>query len=415
MKKPGKPVDESIESNHSPLSLKLYLFSFLQGVAGGIWGFLSIFLLDLGGSAIEVGILSTVPGLASTFMQLAWGRITDRLGKSWRMVSTGFLLTSLLSLPVLISTSPWQVILSTGVQALLGSIAGVAVTVRLAEMLEPTKRARFMGIYNPLGFAGNIAGSFSAGLLIPAIGYRFTFLGYTVINLMVAILVRYGLTDPAEARFDYLSLMRSSFGELVKGVRELPAVAKAGGEYTRWCLGLSTRGFGIALFGPVLTVYLVQVLGASKPQIGALNSLAFAVRLVASPPLGWVVDKSGTKRVMLIGVSLAALYPIAFSLAPQVAYLVPIYLLNGLYWAFINASWFPWQMALIPEQRGLYAGFFSFLNGLAWAIGPLLGGFLGDLAGVQVSAVVSSLLILTGAVLLLKVPEKVAEVEPAQA
>ena len=406
-------MDESIESNHSPLSLKLYLFSFLQGVAGGIWGFLSIFLLDLGGSAVEVGILSTVPGLASTFMQLAWGRISDRLGRSWRMVSTGFLLTSLLSLPVLMSTRPWQVIVATGVQALLGSIAGVAVTVRLAEVLEPTRRARFMGIYNPLGFAGNIVGSFSAGLLIPAIGYQFTFLGYTVINLMIVILVRYGLTDPAEAEFDYLSLLRSSFGELAEGVRELPAVARAGGEYTRWCLGLATRGFGIALFGPVLTVYLVQVLGASKPQIGALNSLAFAVRLVASPPLGWVVDKKGTKRVMLIGVSLAAVYPVVFSLAPQVAYLVPIYLLNGLYWAFINASWFPWQMALIPGQRGLYAGFFSFLNGLAWAFGPLLGGLLGDLAGVQVSAAASSLLILTGFALLLKVPER-AEEEPIQ-
>jgi MFS family permease len=395
-------VDESIESNHSPLSLKLYFFSFLQGVAGGIWGFLSIFLLDLGGSAVEVGILSTVPGLASTFMQLAWGRISDRLGRSWRMVSTGFLFTSLLSIPVLMSTRPWQVILATGVQALLGSIAGVAVTVRLAEVLEPTRRARFMGIYNPLGFAGNIAGSFSAGLLIPAIGYKFTFLGYTVINLMIVIL-----------EFDYFSLLRSSFGELAKGVRELPAVARAGGEYTRWCLGLATRGFGIALFGPVLTVYLVQILGASKPQIGALNSLAFAVRLVASPPLGWVVDKKGTKRVMLIGVSLAAVYPVVFSLAPQVAYLVPIYLLNGLYWAFINASWFPWQMALIPGQRGLYAGFFSFLNGLAWAFGPLLGGFLGDLVGVQVSAVVSSLLILTGFALLLRVPERV-EGEPVQ-
>ncbi len=125
-----------MESNHCPQSLKLYLFSFLQGVAGGVWGFLSIFLLDLGGSAVEVGILSTVPGLASTFMQLAWGRISDRLGRSWRMVSTGFLLTSLLSLPVLMSTRPWQVILATGVQALLGSIAGVAVTVRLAEVLD---------------------------------------------------------------------------------------------------------------------------------------------------------------------------------------------------------------------------------------------------------------------------------------
>ena len=66
-------------------------------------------------------------------------------------------------------------------------------------------------------------------------------------------------------------------------------------------------------------------------------------------------------------------------------------------------------MALIPGQRGLYAGFFSFLNGLAWAFGPLLGGLLGDIAGVQVSAAASSLLILTGFALLLRVPERAEE------
>ncbi len=393
----------------NPLTSKLFLFSFIQGVAGGVWGFLSIFLLDIGGSALDVGALAMVPGLASTFMQLAWGRISDRLGRSWRMVSIGFFLTSLLSVPVLISTEPWHVIVSTGVQSFLGSIAGVAITVRLAEILEPNRRARFMGIYNPLGFAGNIVGSFSAGLLIPLIGYRLTFLGYTLLNLSIAALVRYGLWTQDEADFRYLPLLRSTFREVVEGLRSLPIVMREGGSYTRWCIGLSTRGFGIALFGPVLTVYLVQVLEATKPQIGALNSAAFAVRLLASPLLGWVVDRKGAKRIMLIGVSMAATYPIVFILAPEVTYLVPIYLLSGLYWAFINSAWFAWQMALIPDRKGVYAGFFSFVNGLAWAIGPLLGGYLSEFVGIQISAIVSSAVILAGLSILYGIPETAKE------
>lgn len=403
---PKKQVNTSIQSNHSPLSIKLFTFSFLEGVAAGIWGFLSIFLLDIGGSAVDVGTLAMVPGLASTFMQLSWGRVSDRLGRSWRMVSTGFLLTAFFSLPVLMSTKPWHVIVASGVQALFGSIAGVAITVRLAEILEPTKRARFMGIFNPVGFAGNIVGSFSGGLLIPLIGYRLTFLCYTLLNILIVILIRYGIQDSAEAEFRYLSLMRASFEELFRGLKELPAVVKAGGAYSRWSIGLSTRGFGIALFGPMTTVFLVKILNASKPQIGGLNSLAFAIRLMASPPLGWVVDKQGAKRIMLIGVSLAATHPILFSLAPNVAYLVPIYVLSGAYWAFINSAWFQWQMELMPNKHGLYAGFFSFLNGLAWALGPLLGGYLVEIADVWISAAASSLFIVIGLSILLKVPEK---------
>lgn len=386
------------------LSHKLFLFSFLQGVANGIWGFLSIFLLDIGGSGIDIGILATFPGLASTFMQLAWGRINDRLGRSWRIVSTGFLFTAIFSIPVLLSNQPWQVIVATGVQALFSSIAGVTIVVRLAEILTPSRRARFMGVYNPMGFAGNIVGSFCAGLMIPQVGYRFTFLTYTLANLIIVALVRYGLQEKDEKKFGFASLMHTSFQELNNGLREIPAVIKRGGDYTRWCMGIAVRGFGIAMFGPVITIYLVQVLNASKPQIGALNSLAFALRLIVSLPLGWVVDRKGPKRVMLMGVVMAILYPIAFTQVLSVSHLVPVYILSGLYWAFINSSWFAWQMNLIPEERGMYTGFLNFINGLSWAFGPLLGGYLGEVASIQVSALASAAAILVGLSILLKVP-----------
>ena len=47
------------------LTNKLFLFSFLKRVGNGIWGFLSIFLLDIGGSGLDVGILAFLPGFAS--------------------------------------------------------------------------------------------------------------------------------------------------------------------------------------------------------------------------------------------------------------------------------------------------------------------------------------------------------------
>jgi MFS family permease len=87
--------------------------------------------------------------------------------------------------------------------------------------------------------------------------------------------------------------------------------------------------------------------------------------------------------------------------------------LSGLYWAFINSAWFAWQMNLIPAKRGVYAGYLGFVNGISWAVGPLLGGLLGDYFSLQVNAVISSLIVFAGLVILHGVPEKaVAEVEP---
>jgi MFS family permease len=116
--------------------------------------------------------------------------------------------------------------------------------------------------------------------------------------------------------------------------------------------------------------------------------------------------------VMIIGVLLAVLHPLIFMFAPEVSYLVPIYLLSGAYWAFINSAWFAWQMDLIPASRGVYAGYLGFVNGISWAIGPLIGGFLGGYVSLQVSSVLSALIVLAGLLILMRVPDKaVAEVK----
>lgn len=61
-------------------------------------------------------------------------------------------------------------------------------------------------------------------------------------------------------------------------------------------------------------------------------------------------------------------------------------------------------MNLIPEERGVYPGFLHFINGLSWAFGPLLGGYVVEAASIQVSATFSTLSVLVGLFILLKVP-----------
>lgn len=386
----------------------LFAFSLLQGIVNGIWGFLPIYILDLGGSSFDIGVQALASGLASTFMQLAWGRVVDRVGHSLRMTSIGFLSASIFSIPVIFSTRPWQVVVSTALMSIFTSISGVASVIMLADLLDPRHRASFMGIYNPIGFGGNMIGSLGAGLLISIAGYRLVFLIYSLLNLSIASLLALGLKgeDRGEGDFHYFSVMLRSFRELPTGFRMLPGVMRRGGAYTRWVLGISIRGLGLAMFGPALTVYLVRILNASTLQIGSLNSIAFGVRLISSPMLGVMADRKGAKRIMVIGVALASIYPILSSNTSDIVQMAPVFALNGLFWGFINSSWLAWQLNLIPEEHGTYAALLNFINGLEWALGPFIGGLLSEYLGIKIPAALSSLAILMGLLILLRVPER---------
>jgi MFS family permease len=361
--------------------------------------------LYLGGTGIDVGILSLAPGLASTLMQLSWGKIIDKTGNSWHIVSLGFIFNAAMSIPIILSEKTWQIIISATIQSFLSSIAGIAITVRLSEILTPAKRGRFMGVYNPIGLIGSIAGTMSTGLLIPLIGYKGTFLGYTLLNLITFALIGNYISTPQDIRIKYLDLLKPAFKQLLSDVRSLPKLLVEGGSYTYWTFGMATRGFGIALLGPAITVFLVNDIQASKPEIGVLNSISFIVRLASAPTLGYFVDKKGAKKFMLTGFLLAMIHTLSLVFTRSVEQLYLIYVLSGVYWAFIQASWFSWQMNLIPHQKGIYAGVLSFVNGLSWAFGPFIGGFLVEYYGINVTAFFSLVLLLLGLIIMIKVPE----------
>jgi len=389
-----------------PLQVLLTV-NFVQGLALGFWGFLSYMLLDLGGTAIDLGLLSLLPGLISTFMQLAWGRVADRVPNSQRLVAYGYLVQALLRIPSRFAAAPWMVYGGQMIMVLFSSVLQVVPLLMLTQHLKPDHRASFLGVYNPMSYVGNIIGSFLAGQMIPVVGYRYTLLCYSGLNLVTAMIVWFVLPGTQEpCAVGFWGLMRDGFRELPAGLKNLPAVIREGGSYTKWVLGISVRGFGLAIFGPVITYYVGKVINAPTPLIGSLTSLSFVVRLISSPILGWIAERRGANPVMLLGVTLAMIHPFILCYSGTAEFLAVAYSVAGLYWSCINTSWIAWQMNLIPRKRGVYSGLLNFMNGLEWAVAPMVGGVMTEAAPILYSAGLSSVFLLAGFILLLRVPEK---------
>ena len=76
----------------------------------------------------------------------------------------------------------------------------------------------------------------------------------------------------------------------------------------------SLRTFVYKMIFPYQSIYIVG-LGASATQLGMANTLGMGIAGLLSPLTGWLIDRIGTKKIYLIGISLLAASYLSYAIA----------------------------------------------------------------------------------------------------
>jgi len=140
---------------------------------------------------------------------------------------------------------------------------------------------------------------------------------------------------------------------------------------------------GFSLVAPIFPLYIID-LGASYTLLGIIVSVYGAVQLVTQIPIGRLSDRIGRKGLILLGLVSFTIMPPLYIYATSAYLLIPIRMIGGL---GASAVW-PLAMALIVEQadsrsRGAAMGWYNASFYSALALGPLIGGMLYDLFGLE--------------------------------
>ncbi len=140
---------------------------------------------------------------------------------------------------------------------------------------------------------------------------------------------------------------------------------------------------GFSLVAPIFPLYIID-LGASYTMLGIIVSIYGAVQLVTQIPIGRLSDRIGRKGLILLGLISFTIMPPLYVHAANAYLLIPIRMLGGV---GASAVW-PLAMALIIEQadvqsRGAAMGWYNASFYSALAFGPLIGGALYDLFGLE--------------------------------
>ena len=133
---------------------------------------------------------------------------------------------------------------------------------------------------------------------------------------------------------------------------------------------------------PYQSVYTVA-LGASRTQLGIVNSVGMGIAGLLGPLIGWLIDRRTPKLIYLIGLSLLVVAYLTYGLAQSWVIIILAMIAYQLGYAISDhACWFFCANLLVNKDRATGTGFCETISGgLFGIIGPMIGAFLVALFG----------------------------------
>ena len=277
--------------------------------------FFSLYVLALGGSNVDIGIVNALRPLASLFIYPVAGYLSDRHSRVRIITTTGYF-TSFIWLFFALARD-WRMLAIGNLLLGLMTFYFPAANALMADSLPPDRRG--------VGYSLWIAVPSAVGIMAPYIGGYLT----TYMGVIPAMRILYGLTllmglaiatmnlkllkepplEEGRGRGSLLKVLSSSYRDVFKVIVSLPRSLKA------FALLLALSFFFNNMTVSYWVVHAVDQIGLTKLQWGTVLLIAAVVNVTLLLPGGFVVDRVGAKRVLTFALGLSAVPLLLFPLS----------------------------------------------------------------------------------------------------
>lgn len=370
----------------------LSIFQFLAFLRRGIfYTFMINYLYMLMPTATLTASLGTLNMIASSLGQnLLWGRICDRYKLRAKLIVMGemiagfaYIIVFLIHKSLIDSGSSFAaglaIIFGLSVLEFFWSMSDVGWAALLTDVTTSEIRGRIIGILNFIASLGRMVGIIFAGFLYAdGEGFRNGIIFYIVTFLLfigaaiMALLSRYKMQR----------LVQEQPIRKEKEERESKIADENEKAYMWFLVALIIIVLGAASINQIFLLFLKLKggLNASDQEMSSILTAWAIGGMIASAVSGRIADKIGRNKVMLSGLSLAAVTPLLYSAASNFLSMALAYGLNGVSFWTVQTVGFAFAGDIIPEhKRGRLLSRYNTVMALSWGpAGIFIGGLLAD-------------------------------------
>lgn len=363
--------------------------------------FIPVFALALGATKALIGLTSTLPTLSNLFSQLFWGSLSESTGKRSVLIIFGGLAWSIMWIPIALVQDPLQLILLLSVQSLLSAASLPAWTTLFIQMIPSYKRAYMTSNLNLVGSGGYFIGTLAGGFILNRLGFV-PFLFYIITFL--GIVSRLPFLWTKEPR-SYTNNDKS-LASILKRTFDFSRVRREK-ELIKLMMAITFLNFSVQLAAPFLSIYIITDLKGNLMNIAIISAISVISAITFYRPWGRVIDTSGKKLIMLACIIPISFIPFVYAVTDTVIWPYIYEIVGTMSWAGFNLAAFAYLSDILPKERvSSSIAIYNLFVGLGSAAGPLVGGILADLIGLQIVFFISMILRLLTLIPLERLKEK---------
>jgi len=313
--------------------------------------FFSLYVVALGGSMVDIGIVNSLRPLTGLFLYPVAGYISDRYSKVKIIGYTGYLSAALWG--IFIFARDWRWIAVGNFLLGLLTFYFPASNALMASSIPEDKRALGYSLWLGVPMAIGIFSPLAGGYLIDVWGIetamRFLYGLTLVVGVFIATMnMRYLKELPVKESDDSVNLIEV-LKESYKGMFEM----------LRW-LPSNLRAYGIMLvLGFLLNnmvssywvIYATQSLGLTSIQWGSVLLIASVVNVILMVPAGMLVDRVGPKRGLTWFLLLGAVPMLLFRYATSFAYIAALLVIMTVANSFLMSGAPAYMTHSVPPER----------------------------------------------------------------
>jgi len=346
----------------------------LLGNIGGRYG--TIYMSNLGASAVDIGLLSSVLSLVRALLSLPGGILTDRVKRIKRLYLTGRLLMLPVNLLKAIAIG-WPTYFYTRIYEVM-TYRITMPTGNILTIASITNRDRVRGLVmnrTVIAAIGLIAPILSAyaityfGGLERVESFRPLFMVQFAVGIVVFLLMATQLEEPEFERKTSQegNVLRSTFDIF----RQVPGLR-------RLLLLSMVRTFFMEIRMPLMQLYYYEVKNADAFVIAYMGTISTAVTLLLSVPMGNLADRVGRRKMGYISQVVYSLCILAaiFTPASHPEWLL-LYSFFSSVGGTMDVGWNAYIQGYIPlEVRGRWTGIRTMATALIAIPAPIIGGLI---------------------------------------
>lgn len=379
-------------------NLTLFFFDGLFAAASDkiMLTYLTVYLLALGASSQQIGLLSSLSNLAAAFLLLPAAMMVERTGERkrttlWASGGSRLMILLIALLPmVLVPTSGliWVVLGIALLRETLNNFAYPGWVALTGDIVPIEGRGRYFGTRN---FIMGVSGILMTLLIGNAITWIGSPLGYQLAFYLAVIL---GVVSMSF--FSRIKDHNKEEGKLKtenSTLRQIIQSLKGQNQFILFCVFTAVWNFSMNIAGPFFSVYMVDSLKMTAAAIGLTTVVNTVATMLIQRRIGALSDRWGNRNVALIFLFLIPFIPLIWGLWIHATWQVLLTeAFSGMFWGAYNLASFNILLTQTPpDRRARFSALYQIVVTLSLAGGAALGSFLIPTIAFKGVAVISSI------------------------